>query len=96
MDNYEQFKAGMILRDHLALDRTLLANHRTFLAYIRTFVGLFGGGAALVKLVDEPFFQFAGYVFAIASPIFLIMGTIRYVILTRKLRPIAGQLHKNT
>ena len=86
----------MILRDHLALDRTLLANHRTFLAYIRTFVGLFGGGAALVKLVDVPLFQFAGYAFAIASPFFLVAGVIRYIRLSCRLKPIIGTMHKNT
>jgi hypothetical protein len=35
----------MILRDHLAYDRTVLANERTLLAYIRTSIALFTMGA---------------------------------------------------
>ena len=36
-NRYEGFaKSDLILRDQLAIDRTLLANERTVLAYIRT------------------------------------------------------------
>ena len=39
----EQFTAEeLILRDHLALDRTRLANERTLLAYLRTALMLHG------------------------------------------------------
>lgn len=34
----------MILRDHLAHERTVLANERTFLAYVGTAIALLAGG----------------------------------------------------
>ena len=40
----------LILRDHLALDRTRLANRRTMLAYLRTALMLLVSGATLVKV----------------------------------------------
>ena len=45
---YESIKSQLILRDHLAADRTILANERTFLAYIRTALTLFVAGLSFV------------------------------------------------
>ena len=78
----------MILRDYLALDRTVLANERTFLAYLRTFVGTFSAGFAMVKLLDTLFTNIVGYIFVIASPFFIVFGTIRYIQISRKLKTI--------
>ncbi len=47
----------LILRDHLVMERTTLANQRTLLAYIRTAVSFFGAGIALVKVIDIPSLQ---------------------------------------
>lgn len=48
---YEHFDpTELILRDHLAIDRTMLANHRTLLAYIRTAMMLFVSGVTVLKL----------------------------------------------
>jgi putative membrane protein len=43
----------LILRDHLAIDRTVLANERTFLAYIRTALTLLVVGASFIKFFDS-------------------------------------------
>lgn len=43
----------MILRDHLAYDRTVLANERTLLSYLRTSIALFAAGGTLLKLFPE-------------------------------------------
>ena len=45
---YESIKGQLILRDHLAADRTILANERTFLAYIRTALTLFIAGLSFI------------------------------------------------
>lgn len=47
--NYKEFGSDMILRDHLALDRTLLANERTYLSYLRTVVSFVVAGISLWK-----------------------------------------------
>lgn len=39
---YEKLdRKSLILRDHLAVDRTILANERTVLAYVRTILTAF-------------------------------------------------------
>jgi len=43
----------LILRDHLALDRTRLANERTFLAYVRTAMMLLLAGATVIKFFGD-------------------------------------------
>ncbi|MDA8231839.1 MAG: DUF202 domain-containing protein [Magnetospirillum sp.] len=50
---YDNFKPHeFIVRDWLALDRTVLANERTFLAYGRTALGLILSGLTIVKLFN--------------------------------------------
>ena len=78
----------MILRDYLALDRTVLANERTLLAYLRTFIGSFSAGIAMIKLLDTPLTNATGYAFVIVSPLFIVLGAIRYIQISRKLKTI--------
>lgn len=74
-DPYEQFKREeMILRDWLALDRTVLANKRTFLAYGRTAIALFALGIAFVKLIHHEFFEISGFVLMTLGIIVFIIG----------------------
>lgn len=68
----------LILRDKLALERTVLANRRTLLAFIRTAVAFFGGGLALVKIVDVPSFMTIGWLFMISSPVILVAGIVSF------------------
>jgi putative membrane protein len=78
----------MILRDYLALDRTILANERTLLSYLRTFIGTFSAGIALVKLFDTVFTNITGLIFAAASPVFIVIGVIRFIQISKKLKTI--------
>ena len=50
-NSYDKFAEDMILRDHLALDRTLLANERTYLSYLRTVVSFIVAGITLWKAI---------------------------------------------
>ncbi len=43
----------LILRDHLAIDRTALANERTLLAYLRTAMGLAFIGLSILHFEGE-------------------------------------------
>lgn len=90
MENYRKFQKGMILRDHLALDRTLLANERTLLAYVRTFIGAFSAGVAIVKVLDSSLmFLIIGYALMCVSPVFLVAGIQRYLRVAKKLASIS-------
>ena len=88
LKNYDEFKDNMIMRDFLALDRTILANERTLLAYIRTFIGVFSAGVAIVKLLDFSAATVIGFAFIVLSPSFLIIGVYRYAYTARKFRAI--------
>lgn len=80
MTEYEKHEnfSKLILRDKLAIERTRMANVRTFLAFARTAIALFGGGLALVKIIDVPSFIAIGWIFMIASPIVLLAGIVNY------------------
>lgn len=76
----------LILRDQLAIDRTILANERTLLAYIRTALTLFLVGLSFVHLPDlhpDPGFggliyDVAGWLFVAAAAIVLLIGYLRF------------------
>jgi len=79
----------LTIRDYLAKDRTELALERTLLSYIRTFLGLFGAGTACIKLIaDSQLLYYLGYVFVLASPLFLILGICRYAGMRKRLQAI--------
>ena len=76
----------LILRDRLAIDRTVLANERTLLAYIRTALTLFLVGISFAHLPDlhpDPNFgglayDVAAWLFVAAAAIVLAIGCVRY------------------
>lgn len=79
-DPYAEFKRDeMILRDWLALDRTVLANKRTFLSYGRTAMALFALGIAFVRLIRHPFFEIAGFVLMALGIVVFIIGTREFL-----------------
>ena len=64
MDEKNYTTEDLILRDHLALDRTQLANERTLLSYVRTALMLAVAGATAVKFVGQnPTVIVTGWVF---------------------------------
>lgn len=92
--NYQKFCDEMILRDYLALDRTILANKRTFLAYVRTSIGLLASGIGMVKLVSDGIVNILGFVFIAAALPVLIIGTTEYIKMQKTLR-VVGEIDKN-
>ncbi|MCT8338449.1 DUF202 domain-containing protein [Flavobacteriaceae bacterium TK19130] len=73
-------------REILALERTKLANERTFLAYVRASLYLLLGGLALLGLEDFRSIRWLGYIALFACVVFLAVGIVRYISLTRRLR----------
>ena len=58
---YERFKkSDLILRDELAIDRTVLSNERTLLAYIRLAITLIIAGISIVHFAMEKWFETIG------------------------------------
>ena len=68
----------LIVRDHLALNRTVLANERTLLAYVRTTLTMLIGGASFIQFFDSPAVRLLGWLFASAAAAVLAVGFIRY------------------
>jgi putative membrane protein len=61
MKPYERFKKSqLILRDELAIDRTLLANETTLLAYMRLSISLTIAGVSIVHFAMEEWFRTIG------------------------------------
>ncbi len=70
----------LILRDHLALDRTRLANERTLLAYLRTSLMLLVAGATAVKLVDINMgILITGWIFIAIGTVVGVVGIWRFL-----------------
>jgi putative membrane protein len=76
----------MILRDHLAYDRTVLAHERTLLSYLRTSIALLAAGGTLVKLFpDEAALVRLGTVLLVLGGAAAIIGIWRFVAVRAKL-----------
>jgi len=92
LDNpYEQFEQDqLILRDQLAIDRTILANERTFLAYVRTSMAAAAVGVSLFKFFDSFWADVAGILFVVSAPIFMGIGIHRTRQIKRNIRITQG------
>ena len=75
----------LILRDHLALERTRLANERTFMAYIRSALYLVIGGLALIQLEGHGDLAWVGATALALSAIFTAIGIVRFFTLRKQL-----------
>lgn len=89
---YNPFKSRMIdeklIREHLALERTKLANERTLLSYIRSSLYLFIGGLAILQVKEYSHVQWLGYLSLFICIVFISIGIYRYIHLNRKLRKL--------
>ena len=68
----------LILREDLAIDRTVLANERTLLSYIRTALALLITGLSLLKFFPEPHFRILAVILIGVGVIFVIIGIKRF------------------
>lgn len=68
----------LLVRDELAIDRTLLANERTLLAYLRSAVALLIAGVSIIHFSEEGWFWAVGIICLPASIITGILGISRY------------------
>lgn len=83
---YERFaQTELILRDELAIDRTILANERTFLAYIRTSMALVITGAGCIKLIQGNFALFIGIFLILCGGVVAVIGFERFMKMKRNI-----------
>lgn len=77
---YDNFNPDeFILRDWLALDRTVLANERTFLAYGRTALALMAAGITLIKVFESDLAIGAGWGFVVVALVVFGFGVQRFL-----------------
>ena len=75
---YMQDHKNMILRDYLAIDRTILTNETAFMSYVRTSLTLIAAGATLVKFFSNEYMQALGWMFIATGGWFVFYGYRRY------------------
>ena len=89
---YQKFDGtALILRDELAIDRTLLANERTFLAYLRSAVALVIAGVSIINFSKENWFLAVGFICIPFGIIAGIIGWARYAKMNRAIARIRRQ-----
>lgn len=89
-DEYK-VKEKIILRDHLALQRTKLANERTLLMFVKSSIYLIIAGVAFINMKDFDNMPYLGIACLSTSGIILIIGIIRYY----QLRKYLDRIYKS-
>lgn len=91
---YARFnRPQLILRDELAIDRTLLANERTLLAYLRSGMALLIAGATMIQFSQPGWFLAIGIACMPLGLLCAIIGIVRYrkvnksILLVRNIQP---------
>ncbi len=83
---YSKFdNCELILRDKLAIDRTILANERTLLAYLRSGVSLVIAGVSMMHFSQTSWFQAVGVSCIPVVVITGIFGMARYRIINQSI-----------
>lgn len=86
---YRQFENNpLILRDELAIDRTLLANERTLLAYLRSGVALVIAGVTIMHFSDHGWFRFTGIMSIPVGVVTSMVGVFRFVRMNRSISSV--------
>jgi putative membrane protein len=88
-DPYSRFdRVELILRDELALDRTLLANERTLLAYLRTGIALMLAGVTFLHFAEAMWFSIVGVVCLVVGILVFPLAVGRFRRLQEALAPL--------
>lgn len=77
---YSRFEnSDLILRDELAIDRTLLANERTLLAYLRSGLALLIGGVSILHFTSDGWFRWVGILCIPSGAAATVIGILRFI-----------------
>jgi putative membrane protein len=75
----QSINKDLVLREHLALERTRLANERTLLSYIRTGLYFAVAGSTLGHVVNSNFWKIIGTPLIIVGVIIIAWGIARFL-----------------
>lgn len=85
---YEKIEEDLILRDHLAVERTRLTNETALLAYLRTSLFLISIGLTFIKIDEFKGIAIIGWICIPLSIILISFGVFRFVRLNSQMRKI--------
>ena len=92
---YERFRGEeLILRDELAIDRTILANERTLLAYLRGAVSLVIAGATFMHFVPAGYMHTLGLALLPLGLATGVFGALRHRAMDRRIRATRAKLSR--
>lgn len=80
----------LILRDHLAIERTKLANERTLFSYIRTSLYLLTAGIGILQFDSISRLYWLAWICMVAGVILFFLGFYRFGKMSRYLKKIYG------
>ncbi len=90
---YSKFEASeLILRDELAIDRTILANERTLLAYLRSGVSLIIAGVSIMHFAQTSWFWGVGLVCIPVGIVTGIFGVFRFRLINKSVCTVRNKL----
>ncbi|MFH1873783.1 MAG: DUF202 domain-containing protein [Pseudomonadota bacterium] len=93
-DPYLRFEQSeLILRDELAIDRTLLSNERTLLAYLRSAVALMITGATIAHFA-KGWLLFVGLVCIPGSLSIALIGLRRFRRMNKRISIVRNRFEK--
>jgi putative membrane protein len=93
---YERFqREELILRDELAIDRTILANERTVLAYFRSALTLVIVGITFLHFFEKGILPYVGIVFIPCGLAVGAFGFMRYRKMNKSIRFVRRSLSPN-
>ncbi len=75
----------LILREKLAIQRTVMANQTTLLSFVRTALYFLVAGLSIHNLLGLPEHFWAAWIFYFGSAVLMIFGIINYFIQKRKI-----------
>ncbi len=92
-NHYTRFETDrLILRDELAIDRTLLANERTLLSYLRSAVALIIAGVSIIHFSHQIWFTIVGIVCLPSGVIAAQVGIVRFRKVDQAISAVRRQL----
>lgn len=78
-------KEELILRDHLAIYRTVLANERTLLSYVRTAMAMLVLGFTFLQFLHDPITTVVGWMAVVGGGALLLVGVLRFRRMQRRI-----------